>query len=158
MTNLKGVGTHENRKCLIDTPLCVSWTLTSLTHHVQPSPSHARLLRATPSNSVQLRVAIARTLCSHSLRARIRDWLGSRLTRWFACTDPGLARIPARTVVCTDAGLARIPARRVPNPVAERIFAIFTFLCGAIVYSSLYGNMNNFLNKMDAAGSRCISW
>ena len=42
----------------------------------------------------------------------------------------------------------------VQTPVAERIFTMVTFLCGAVIYAALYGNIGSFLNKMDAAGTR----
>ena len=42
----------------------------------------------------------------------------------------------------------------VVHPLWERIFTISTFLMGAIIYASLYGNIGRFLQNMDVSGQR----
>ena len=42
----------------------------------------------------------------------------------------------------------------VTYPVEERAFTICVFLCGAIVYASLYGNIGLIIQNLDASGQR----
>ena len=40
------------------------------------------------------------------------------------------------------------------NPLAERIFAIVVFVIGALLFSCIYGNINQFIQNIYASGLR----